>query len=125
MNNFMRVISPYKHEGAWVFDDSTVGLVKEPFVFGADEMIEWLVKDIDSASEGFQLYFSDRPFPGYQKKIEWLREEAEGNWYKLEEPNMEGWLCPAMFKYFEKAPKEIYAKAERKKFEQSSRLNEC
>jgi hypothetical protein len=25
---------------------------------------------------------------------------------------MEGWLCPALFKYFEKAPKEIYIKAE-------------
>jgi len=25
---------------------------------------------------------------------------------------MEGWLCPALFKYFEKAPKEIYVKAE-------------
>jgi hypothetical protein len=27
---------------------------------------------------------------------------------------MEGWLCPALFKYFEVAPKEIYAKAEAK-----------
>jgi len=27
---------------------------------------------------------------------------------------MEGWLCPALFKYFEKAPQEIYAKFEEK-----------
>jgi hypothetical protein len=24
----------------------------------------------------------------------------------------EGWLCPALFKYFEKAPEKIYCKAE-------------
>ena len=28
--------------------------------------------------------------------------------------NMEGWLCPALFKYFDKAPSEIYVKAEPK-----------
>jgi hypothetical protein len=27
----------------------------------------------------------------------------------------EGWLCPALFKYFETAPPELYAKAEEKK----------
>ena len=25
---------------------------------------------------------------------------------------MEGWLCPALFKYFDKAPREIFVKAE-------------
>jgi hypothetical protein len=25
---------------------------------------------------------------------------------------MEGWLCPALLKYFDHAPKELYAKAE-------------
>jgi hypothetical protein len=25
---------------------------------------------------------------------------------------MEGWLCPALFKYFPEAPKKLYAKAE-------------
>jgi hypothetical protein len=25
---------------------------------------------------------------------------------------MEGWLCPALFKYFESAPKTLYAKAQ-------------
>jgi hypothetical protein len=27
---------------------------------------------------------------------------------------IEGWLCPALFKYFDKAPAELYAKAESK-----------
>jgi hypothetical protein len=115
MKNFMRVIAPYKHEGTWVFDDDSVGLVKEPFVFGADGMIEWLVGDIEQAEAGFLLYFSDKPFPGHQQKISWVREEDEGNWYQLEEPPMEGWLCPALFHYFDEAPQAIFVKAEPKK----------
>jgi hypothetical protein len=33
--NEINVIAPYKHQGMWVFDDSRVGLVQEPFVVGA------------------------------------------------------------------------------------------
>jgi hypothetical protein len=34
-----------------------------------------------------------------------------GNWYAWSERGIEGWLCPALFKYFEAAPNEIYVKA--------------
>lgn len=34
--NSILVMSPYKHQGMWVFDDGRVGLVQEPFVAGAD-----------------------------------------------------------------------------------------
>jgi hypothetical protein len=27
-------------------------------------------------------------------------------------PPMEGWLCPALFRYFDEAPAELYVKAE-------------
>ena len=121
MTNFMRVIFPYKFEGTWVFDDAAMELVKEPFVFGADAMIEWLVEDISGASEGFKLLFSHRPFPGYQARADWVREEMEGNWYRLDEPPMEGWLCPALLKYFDEPPREIYARAEPK----PSRTRSC
>ena len=26
--------------------------------------------------------------------------------------NLEGWLCPALFKYFDKAPPELYGRAD-------------
>jgi hypothetical protein len=42
-------------------------------------------------------------FPGHQRKMTWKREETRGNWYGSAEPPMEGWLCPALFQYFEKA----------------------
>ena len=37
-----------------------------------------------------------------------------GNWYASDDPPMEGWLCPALFRYFDKAPAELYVKAEAK-----------
>ena len=47
--NAIMVIHPYKHEGMWVFDDESVELVREPFVAGADEIIETLVSRIQNA----------------------------------------------------------------------------
>ena len=107
--NHILVIHPYKQNGVWVFDDENVGLVQEPFVSGADVIIDRMVEGIPNADEGFSLFFSADPFPGYQGKFEWRREEFEGNWYYSAELDLEGWLCPAMFKYFDVAPKEIYA----------------
>ena len=107
--NELRVIHPYKCEGMWVFDDERAGLVREPFVSGADTVIEHMVASISGAEEGFTLIFSDKPFPQYQVELEWRREEYEGNWYYSQDLDMEGWLCPALFKYFESAPTKIYA----------------
>lgn len=114
MANWMRVISPYWAEGTWVFDDPAVGLVKEPFVLGVPEMIDLLVKDIPDARDGFRLLFSALPFPGFQMVISRVREELGGNWYALDDPPMEGWLCPALFQYFDDAPGSIYVRAEPK-----------
>lgn len=110
--NSIMVISPYEYEGTWVFDDPRVGLHREPFVVGIPEMIDALVADIPNASDGFRLIFSTRAFPGYQKKLTWLRGDRDGNYYALDESALEGWLCPAMFKYYAEAPSEIYVKAE-------------
>ena len=112
--NSINIIVPYQYEGMWVFDDPQVGLNKEPFVSGADTLIDALVADIPDADRGFRLLFSASPFPGYTSKLEWRREEYGGNWYFSTDFTMEGWLCPALFKYFDKAPREIYVKAEPK-----------
>ena len=112
MANAMMIIYPYFTDGDWVFDDESAGLRREPFVFGVPEMIDILVKDIPSSRSGFKLYFSAAPFPGFSAKLDWVREEFGGNWYCWQARIMEGWLCPALFKYFDAAPKEIYCKAE-------------
>jgi len=112
--NSIGIIAPYKYEGMWVFDDPTVGLTREPFVAGIDRMIDRLVTHIPGAEQGFRLLFSATPFPGHNVKLEWRREESGGNWYYCPRFDMEGWLCPALFKYFEEAPKELYGQAEAK-----------
>ena len=114
MANSIFVIFPYRADGTWVFDDEQVGLVREPFVSGIPEMIDTLVKDIPLAEKGFKLLFSATPFPGYAIKLMRRREEYGGNWYSAEQLGAEGWLCPALFKYFHTAPEELYAKAEKK-----------
>lgn len=110
--NAIMVIAPYRYQGTWVFDDRTVGLVKEPFVAGVPEMIDVLVKDIPNADAGFRLLFSAQPFPGHQKALKWLRGDGGGNYYGMDDPVMEGWICPAMFKYYDKAPPQLFVKAE-------------
>jgi hypothetical protein len=110
--NALSVIVPYRFEGMWVFDDPAVGLSREPFVAGIDTMIDRLVASIPNAEKGFRLIFSPTPFPRYTAKLEWRREEHGGNWYFSPQFGIEGWLCPALFKYFDKAPPELYARAE-------------
>jgi hypothetical protein len=114
MANQIKIIAPYWQEsiGAWVFDDPAAGLVQEPFVAGVPEMIDHLVAEIPDARAGFRLIFSPGPFPGWQRKLTWVREDGGGNWYRADDPPLEGWLCPALFKYFDAAPPEIYVKAE-------------
>jgi hypothetical protein len=52
--NSLYVLRPYKFQGSWVFDDESVGLKREPFVFGIDDMIERLVAGIPHAEKGFR-----------------------------------------------------------------------
>ena len=110
--NSLYALKPYRHQSAWVFDDDKVGLVAEPFVLGIDTMIDRLTESIPDAANGFRLIFSTSQFPGSMAEIQWRREEANGNWYYTPTYNIEGWLCPALFKYFDEAPKTIYVKAE-------------
>ena len=116
MANAINVIYPYKWEGLWVFDDEDVGLVKEPFVEGADTAIDRALemKGLQNPESGFRLMFSAGEFPRYDVRFDWVREGEGGNWYRSEDFDMEGWLCPALLEYFDKAPRHIYARFEEK-----------
>ena len=98
----------------WVFDDQRVGLDKEPFVAGADTMIDTVVrlKAIPNAEDGFLMVFSAQPFPDADFELDWLR--PDGNVYQGrfeiegQTQEMEGWLCPALNLYYPEAPKKLY-----------------
>ena len=113
--NSLFAIAPYKFEDFWVFDDPSVGLLKEPFVSGADRIIDILTEHLPDAASGFKLIFSPQPFPGYTACFTWNRPEHGGNWYTWAERGIEGWLCPALFKYFEAAPEAIYVQVSPRK----------
>jgi hypothetical protein len=112
--NSLTAIYPYKYEGLWVFDDLKVGLAQEPFVSGADVIIDRMTSQIPNAERGFRLLFSSTPFPGFTAQLDWRRADLGGNWYYSRDLDSEGWLCPALLKYFDVPPKTIYAKFERK-----------
>jgi hypothetical protein len=108
------MIQPYWSDAlaTWVFDDPAVGLRLEPFVSGAEKVLDLLTQGIPRARDGFCLFFSASPFPGFQRSLTLKREENGGGRYGLDDSTMEGWLCPMLFKYFSQAPAKLYAKAE-------------
>ena len=52
--NAVSVIFPYRLEGVWVFDDAAAGLVREPFISGADIILDVLTEHIPEAANGIQ-----------------------------------------------------------------------
>ena len=113
--NSITVIKPYRWEGMWVFDDERVDLIREPFVSGADTLIDIAVehKGITNAKDGFLMLFSATPFPDADVHLKWVREEMGGNIYVWPELEREGWLCPALLKYFDEAPADLYVQLKR------------
>lgn len=109
--NAIHLISPYKNRGMWVFDDPAVGLKREPFVAGADTVIDFATQSIPDAERGFNLLFSSNRFPSAQIRLD-LSEPGDdkiGNTYFCKEFNLTAWLCPALYRYFSEAPANIYA----------------
>jgi hypothetical protein len=111
MNSIFSIQCYRSSQSVWAFDDPARGLVCEPFVSCANAIIDALCDasvKLDGATK-CTLLFSANPFP-QSAAIRWLREESGGNWYRY--GKLDGWLCPALFKFFDAAPKTIYAKAE-------------
>ena len=108
-NNKLFVIEPYRHRGQWVFDDSDVGLVKEPFVSGADTALDMIE---DEYGEDFTLIFSDSEFPSWSidlQKMTWANmASGSGTYYYVPRYKAKAWLCDALLLYFKKPPKRIF-----------------
>jgi len=128
--NQINVIAPYRHLGGWAFDDDATGLLREPFVAGADVAIDKIVNQLGIKGDKIKMIFSAGEFPEYQLKLEHLTMDVlnDGDFYSIDETNKftkedvglehwEGdafilWLCPALLKYFDEPPEEIYVKVE-------------
>jgi hypothetical protein len=106
--NSISVIAPYKRYDMWVFDDERRGLVEEPFVAGSDTLIDLATSGLPSPELGFLLLFSAADFPEAKLQLEWRRAERGGNIYFSTDFGAEGWLCPALMKYFDEPPAKLY-----------------
>ncbi len=121
----MLAVYPYElHPGFWVFDDPQTHLKEEAFVMGMSEMITAMVeeKGIPDAGKGFSLTYSTVPFD-HDSDLTWQATadgsprdsesaRSAGNWYagEVAGEEMKGWLCPALFHYFETTPLKIYVR---------------
>lgn len=106
--NELHVIAPYKYQGVWVFDDPKAGLAKEPFVNEADTMIDAMTLSIPNAAQGFTMVFSASAFPGYQYSFLRRRTEGSETIYYSPDFDVEGSLSPAVLRYFEAPPPELF-----------------
>ena len=106
--NQIFTIRPYLWEGVWVFDDAAVGLVREALVYGMPELIRMATAEagIENPERGFVALFSRDPFPGATIELSWVREEMNGNIYVWR--GQEGWLCPALLRYFDPPPRKLF-----------------
>lgn len=110
--NAIQVINTYKHGEAWVFDDPNVGLVKEPFVAGADTLIQHIADTWLGGKDKVTIIFADIAFPNYDIIIDKVDKNVmgeSGTTYFCAALNMELWLCPALLKYFKTSPNTIWA----------------
>jgi hypothetical protein len=110
MQNGIFSIRPYRWQNMWVFDDERVGLVKEPFVMGIPDMIDREVAHLPEAEKGFTILFNSTGLPGADVVLTKAEAESGGTWYEQKATGLKGWLCPALFKYFDEAPETIYVK---------------
>ena len=111
MSNAINVLTLYWSAGCWMYDDREHGRFREPLVRGASEAVDAL-RQMDGLGSGrtpFQVLFSASEFPGAHR-ARWLREESGGNWYVFE-GQYEGWLCPALFDFFDSAPQDLWVGA--------------
>jgi len=118
--NVLHQIHLEKKYNTWVFTDPRVGLVDEPFIMGMSEIINKAlgyygnyVWELPINGDEADMIFSSSPFPGHTHVLEREFEEDGGLWYTTGEDR--GWLCPALFLYFEEAPEKIYVQVKETK----------
>ena len=111
--NALFTLTFYRHDGQWVFDDERRGIMVEPLVCGADDVFDVLSgRHADDRINRCTVNFSASPIPGHDVHATYLRPEDGGSRYSTTDMTgdtpFEFWLCPALFAYFDRAPKDLY-----------------
>ena len=125
MTNSLFSLLPYVHNGMWVFDDESRGLDKEPFVMGADTLLDKVYKAYSTPDGDWDVtnvVFSANPLPESDLTLQRTSSDPtqlEGTYWIVENAtdkldmcmDHEMWLCPALYAFFgDGAPERIYIK---------------
>ena len=105
--NSLYIIQPYRDLGTWLFDDESRNIIREPFVLGVPQMIDMYLEQKGIQANKFTLIFSNKDIPNADAKLIKERDLNEGAWYSLVGTDKEGWICPAILKYYETAPDKL------------------
>lgn len=116
--NAIYTMRVYRHESAWVFDHYGLGLIKEPFVAGADEIFDEIahLRAVDPSRACIDILFSDGQFPGWQILAEHRGPGWGGDEYEIISSEFETldehdfYLGPFLLKYFSEAPNKFFMK---------------
>lgn len=104
--NFLYI---YRHLGTWCYDDPRSNIVAEPFVQGAEKIIDFAL-----AEDGFspetdlvKLYWNTKGHWTIEKIATEMRDGEQWNKYRLVNSTIEGWLCPQLLTFFHTAPEKL------------------
>ncbi len=81
--------------------------------FAGFEVFDKMTATIPDAQSDSAPSSAHHPWPGPRRNSN-APKRIRRNWFYSDHDKMEGWLCPALFKYFPKAPRNIYVRAEPK-----------
>jgi hypothetical protein len=108
----MHFIVLNSNDGVWNFTDDARGLLREPLVAGipaiVDKHIARLHLNYTQSRKGLYVVFSDAQFPTATLSLTKVRDEFGGATYRADNDGDEGWLCPALLKFFDTAPDRIW-----------------
>ena len=107
-SNVLFTLVVTREQGIWAFDDPTRGLVREPFVAGADTAFDLLAQQ-HGCTDRLTVTVSSSPFPGVNLRLTRLRFGDGGAWYHIDPLGVEGWLCPATLRFFAAFPEVMHA----------------
>lgn len=102
--NALFTIFPYKKNNQWMFDDESRGILMEPFVAGADTLLEKL----SGGRVEITAIFSTTEFKGWQVVLDKVDGDENGTDFHCPQYNHDLWLCPALWAYIQPSPEKIY-----------------
>lgn len=130
---------PYRHPDSpdiWVFDDEARGLAREPFVGEANLLLDYADQKLGGNGKLVVFFRADsdvdpvhQHYDNVAVVAQLIDSDSTGSTYSAD-VSQDGfkwddlWLCPALLKYFDKAPERIYAAIVRRNSRHKSRKSE-